>query len=152
MAPRFQANTGSAWLVAAGWMSVAASLLHIGCILGGPDWYRFFGAGEQMALAAEQGRWMPAIVTAIISSILAGWAIFAFSAAGRIMRLPLVRTALVLISTVLILRAFMLFVPSLWAPEQTMIFRVTTSGIVAIMGYCFAIGTSRAWPVLSGRA
>ena len=33
-------------LVTGGLLSVAASLLHIGCIIGGPDWYRFFGAGE----------------------------------------------------------------------------------------------------------
>jgi len=49
------ANAGSRWLVVGGWLSVAASLLHIGCIIGGPDWYRFFGAGEEMAQAAARG-------------------------------------------------------------------------------------------------
>jgi hypothetical protein len=136
-------------LIASGWMSVAASLLHVACIIGGPDWYRFFGAGEQMAQMAERGLWTPAILTLIIAAILAGWAAFAFSAAGKFIRLPLVRTALILISSVLLLRAIMVFIPSLWAPEQTMAFRIWTSGIVAVMGLCFAIGTWRAWPALS---
>jgi hypothetical protein len=142
-------NPGSSLLIASGWMSIAASLLHIACIIGGPDWYRFFGAGEELAQMAEQGLWLPAILTFIIAAILAGWAAFAFSAAGKFIRLPLARTALFLISAVLILRAAMVFVPSLWAPEQTMAFRVWTSAIVAVMGATFAFGTWRAWPALS---
>lgn len=130
-------------------MSIAASLLHIGCIIGGPDWYRFFGAGEEMAEAAEQGRWMPTILTLIIAGVLAGWAAYAFSAAGKFVRLPLARTALVLISAVLLLRAFAVFIPSIWAPEQSMAFRIWSSAIVLFLGVCFAVGTFRAWPRLS---
>ncbi|MBW8842017.1 MAG: hypothetical protein JF608_09450 [Sphingomonadales bacterium] len=33
------------WLLAASILNGAAALLHLGCILGGPGWYRFFGAG-----------------------------------------------------------------------------------------------------------
>jgi hypothetical protein len=147
----FPANPGSGLLVLSGWLSVAASLLHIGCIIGGPDWYRFFGAGEQMAQMAERGLWMPAILTTVIASILAGWAAFAFSAAGRFIRLPLARTALALISAVLLLRAMMVFTPSFWAPEHSMTFRIWSSAICLVIGLCFAIGTWRAWPVLSRR-
>ena len=50
------------WLIGAALMSLAASLAHIGAILGGGDWYRFFGAGEQMARLAEAGSPRPAIV------------------------------------------------------------------------------------------
>lgn len=46
---------GSHQLVIAGSMSFISSLLHIAIILGGPDWYRFFGAGEQMAKMTESG-------------------------------------------------------------------------------------------------
>jgi hypothetical protein len=149
MSPKFQLNPGSGLLAASGWMSIAASMLHVGCIIGGPDWYRFFGAGEEMAQMAERGLWMPAILTLIIAAILAGWAAYAFSAAGKFIRLPLARTALLLISVVLLLRAVMVFIPSLWGTEQTMAFRVWTSAIVAVMGLCFAAGTWRAWPTLS---
>ena len=140
------------WLLAAGWMSVAASVLHIACIIGGPSWYRFFGAGEVLARAAERGSPVPAIMTLVIAAILAIWATFAFGAAGVIRRLPLSRTALIAISTVLLARAAMAFVPAFWPPEnRTLAFIATTSAICFIMGACFAIGTWRAWPRLSAR-
>lgn len=139
------------WLLAAAWMSVAASLLHLACIAGGPDWYRFFGAGEAMAEAAERGSLMPAMVTLVIAAILGSWALFAFGAAGIGWRPPLTRTALVAISAVLLARAALVFVPSLWTPEQWPAFAVTTSAICFVMGACFAIGTWRAWPSLSSK-
>jgi hypothetical protein len=138
------------FLLAAGWTSVAACLLHIGCIFGGPDWYRFFGAGEVLARAAERGSPVPAVTTAIIAAILAGWAAYAFSAAGSILRLPFIRTALIAIAFVLLARSTMVFVPSVWAPEnRTIAFMFWTSFICFLMGMCFALGTWRAWPTLS---
>jgi hypothetical protein len=139
------------WLLAAGWMSMAASLLHIACIIGGPDWYRFFGAGEELARAAERGSFVPAVLTFGIATILAVWALFAFGAAGIGWRPPLARTALIAIATVLLARAALAFVPSVWAPEQTLAFIATTSGICFVMGACFAIGTWLSWPQLSQR-
>jgi hypothetical protein len=135
-------------LVASGWMSIAASLLHIGCIIGGPDWYRFFGAGEEMAQMAERGLWAPTILTAIIAVILAVWAAYAFSAAGRFARLPLTRTALIAISAVLLVRAIAGFTP-LMPPIPSMAFKLWSSAICLIFGLCFAVGTWRAWPALS---
>lgn len=141
---------GRAWLIAAGWMSVAASMLHIACIFGGPEWYRFFGAGEPLARAAERGSLIPAVMTLVIALILAAWALFAFGAAGIGWRPPLTCTALVAIATVLLARAAMAFVPEFWPPDnQSMTFIVTTSAICFVMGACFAIGTLLAWPHLS---
>jgi hypothetical protein len=138
------------WLLAAGWMSVAASLLHIACIIGGPDWYRFFGAGEIVARAAELGSPIPAIMTAVIASILAIWAAYAFSAAGSIFRLPLIRTALIAIVTILLLRTLLVFVPGVWEPEnRTIAFMFWSSFACFVLGGCFATGTWRAWPTLS---
>lgn len=148
MSPKFPVNAGSGLLVASGWMSIAASLLHIGCILGGPDWYRFFGAGEEMARMAEQGLWLPTIVTLFIAIVLAVWAAFAFSAAGKIIRLPLVRTALVAISLVLLLRGISGFSP-LMPPIPSLTFKLWSSAICLVFGLCFAAGTWRAWPTLS---
>jgi hypothetical protein len=143
--------TARPWLLVAGWMSVAASLLHIACIIGGPEWYRFFGAGEPMALAAERGSLVPAMLTFVIAGILAVWALFAFGAAGISWRPPLARTALIAIAAVLLARAALAFVPSVWAPEQTLAFITTTSAICFVMGACFAIGTWLSWQQLSQR-
>jgi len=81
------------FLIAGGILSAGASLLHLGIITGGPDWYRFFGAGESMARMAEQGSWTPTVITLGIASVLAVWSAYAFSGAGLIPRLPLIPAA-----------------------------------------------------------
>lgn len=91
---------GSRILMAAGTCSAIAALAHLGCIVFGGDWYRFFGAGEQMAQMAENGDWYPAAVTSGLVAILTIWSLYAFSGAGLIRRLPLLRSALSLIAGV----------------------------------------------------
>ena len=137
------------WLLAAGAGSLAAAAAHVACIFGGADWYRFLGAGNRMAAAVERGAMLPNVITA---GILLVWALIAFSAAGLMVRLPLLRVALVLISAVLLLRAAAVFVPSLWLPEHTSTFRAVSSALVFALGACFAIGTVAAWPSLSTRS
>jgi len=133
------------WLVVAGWLSIAASLLHLGCIIGGPDWYRFFGAGEAMAQAAERDEWMPTLVTMGIATILAIWAAYAFSGAGMIARLPLLRTGLVTIGAIYLARGLVLFPILAFRPEMATPFAVWSSLIVLGFGIVYAIGTWKAW-------
>ena len=137
------------WLLVAGWMSVAASLVHLACIFGGLDWYRFLGAGERMARAAEIGLRRPMIITGAIAAIIAGWAAYAFSAIGILPRLPLTRVALVAISVVLLLRAGAYFIRGSWRPDLSQAFMAWSSTIVFVMGLAFAIGTWKIWPTLS---
>jgi hypothetical protein len=135
------------WLIAGGWLSVIASLLHVACIFGGPDWYRFFGAGEAMAQADARGEWMPAIVTAGIAIVLAIWAAYAFAGAGLIRRLPLMRTALVAISAIYLARG--LFIIPILAEEQARTtFNIWSSLIVLGYGIAYAVGTLKDWPHL----
>ena len=138
------------WLLAAGWMSVAASLLHLVVIAGGADWYRFFGAGEQLARAAERGSLVPTFMTIGIASVLAVWAAFAFSAARLFRTLPLTRTALIAITIVLLARGVLGFTP-VFLPIPSFTFIIWSSVICLLMGICFALGTWRAWPHLSQR-
>lgn len=138
------------WLIVGGWLSVIAALLHVACIFGGGDWYRFFGAGEELARADEAGSWMPAILTSGIALVLLIWAAYAFAGAGLIRRLPLVRTALVVIAAIYLLRG-MLIVPALANAEMRTAFNIWSSLIVLGYGLAYAIGTWRAWPRLSGR-
>ncbi len=138
-------------LILGGWLSVAASLLHIGCIIGGPAWYRFFGAGEQMATMAEQGSMTPALLTAGIAAILAVWAAYAFSGAGLLPRLPLLRTGLVTISAIYLLRGLAL-IPALAVNGAGVDpFVLWSSLIVLAYGLAYAIGTWTAWPHLRPR-
>ncbi len=128
-----------------------AALLHLACIAGGPDWYRFFGAGEGVAQAAARGEAAPILMTLGIAAVLGLWAAYAFSGAGRIMRLPFLRTALIAISTIYLARGLMGLVPaSAWGrPDLSTGFVIWSSAIVFIYGLAYALGTWRAWPILS---
>ena len=134
------------YLVIGGWLSLAASALHIACIFGGPDWYRFFGAGEELATMAEQGSLAPAAITFVIAVVLAIWGAYAFAGAGLIRRLPLMRTALVAITGIYLVRGLMI-VPLQFQPRATA-FDHWSSLIVLGYGLVYLIGTRRAWPAL----
>jgi len=132
------------WLVIGGWLSLIAALLHVACIFGGGDWYRFFGAGEELARADEAGSWMPAIITAGIAVILSVWAAYAFSGAGLLRRLPLMRTALTIISAIYLLRGLVI-IPIIIEPVMRTSFNIWSSVIVLGYGFAYAIGTWQFW-------
>ncbi len=137
------------WLLAAGISSGAAALLHLAVIFGGPSWYRFFGAGEKMARMAERGALRPALITLGIVAVLLVWAAYAFSGAGLLSPLPVMRVALVAISCALLGRASLYLFASSWRPDLPQAFMAWSSGIVLLMGLAFAIGTWTAWPTLT---
>ena len=138
------------WLIAGGVLSLAAALLHIACIFGGADWYRFFGAGERMARMAEAGQWTPAVFAVGIAGLLSLAAAYAFSGAGLIARLPLVRTGLVVVSAVYLARGIVILKPSVMArPDLSSNFLFWSSLIVLTLGLVHLIGTWQAWPTLS---
>lgn len=132
-----------------GWLSLLAAMLHLAVITGGPDWYRFVGAGEEMAVAAERGSWMPALVTLAIAAILAVWGLFAFSGAGRTRRLPLLRTALVAIAAIYLVRGLLLFPVLLSRSEAIRSPEPWASIVVLIYGTTYAIGTALGWRAMN---
>jgi putative oxidoreductase len=138
------------WLLSAAAASTIASLLHIAIIFGGPDWYRFFGAGERMAQLAEQGSRHPTVVTLCIASVLAIFALYAISATGLLPRLPLLKVGLVLISGVFLVRAVAgLTLPWLTThpaiAQNSMTFWMISSVICLLIGLCFLLGTISIW-------
>lgn len=132
-------------LIAGGVLSALAALLHLACIAGGPAWYRFFGAGETMAAMAEQGSITPTLITSGIAAVLALWAAWAFSGAGLIPRLPLLRTGLVVISAIYLLRGLALFPALVINRGAVDAFTLWSSLIVLVYGLAYAVGTWTAW-------
>lgn len=139
------------YLLAAALCCFGAALAHLGCIVFGGDWYRFFGAGEQMARMAEEGLWYPTIVTSIIVVVLLVWGLYGLSGAAAIKRLPLTRLALIVITSIFLLRgvAFVGLMPMF--PENSLTFWLISSGICLFIGGLFALGTWQQWPVLGSK-
>lgn len=133
------------FLLVAGTLSAIAALLHLACIYFGASWYRFFGAGEQMAVLAEQGSSQPTIITSGIVLVLIIWSLYAFSAAGIIFKLPLIRLALALITLIYLVRGiagfFLINTPMGRSPE----FWIWSSAICLFFGIVHFIGLKRQW-------
>jgi hypothetical protein len=132
-------------LVLAGAGSLAASLLHLACITGGADWYRALGAGERMARMAARGHWYPTVVTLGIAAILGVWALYAWSGAGLIPRLPFLRPGLCAITGVYLLRALFFIPLQAFFPGNSAAFWYWTSGICLGLGLLHALGLRQAW-------
>jgi predicted signal transduction protein with EAL and GGDEF domain len=128
------------YLVAGGCLSAVAALMHIGCIIFGASWYRFFGAGEQMAIMAEQGLIKPSIITSFIVVVLSIWSLYAFSAAGVIGRLPFMRLALIVITAIYLVRGAVGFYFVSYPMERTSEFWIWSSTICLSIGLLYLIG------------
>ena len=136
-------------LLFGGLLSGFAALLHIAIIIGGPQWYRFFGAGEELASMAEKGLWYPAVLTFGIAVVLFLWALYAFSGAGLVRRFPLLKAGLVVISAVYLIRG-LAFIPAyIVSPEIVDDFLIWSSLISLVYGFSYAIGTKQVWVKLS---
>nr|WP_225780300.1 hypothetical protein [Pseudomonas sp. Marseille-Q3773] len=139
-------GTNLALLLAAA-LDATIGVLHLAIIAVGPRWYRLFGAGERMALAAERGRWYPGLITAAIACVLLAWSAYALSAAGAIARLPLLLPAICLITLVFLARG--LLGPMLLAGTGRSRRFIAVSSLVCLgFGLVHLLGLVQQWPVL----
>ena len=136
-------------LLLGGFLTGVVALLHVAMILGGPSWYRLFGAGERMAQLATRGSAYPAIVTVIIAVILSVWTLYALSGACMIRRLPFLRVALSLIAAIFLVRGvlgipvvFFVDDPYTLQLRNRMTFMIVTSAISVFLGLCYAFGAA----------
>lgn len=136
------------FLITAGILNAVVAILHLGCIHYGASWYRFFGAGEKMALLSEQGSIKPTLITAGITTVLLIWSLYAFSAAGVIFQLPLIRLALIFITLIYFVRGiagiFFINSPMGRSPK----FWVWSSLICLSFGVVHLIGLKEQWSSL----
>lgn len=141
---------GKTYLKIAATLSFVAALAHIAIIIGGADWYRFFGAGEAMAQLAESGSLQPAITTFLIALVLFIWGLYALSGAELIRRLPLLKPALTLISAIYCVRGvaglilpFISSHPAIIANSVT--FWLISSIICCVYGAFYFLGIRARW-------
>ncbi len=139
-------TTPALYLAAA--LSFVVALLHYACIFLGAPAFRLLGAGERIALLSERGHWYPPVIAFVIGSVLAIWSAYALSAAAVLPRLPFIKAALPLITTIYLLRAvaFPLIKPAF--PDNTPTFWLVTSVICLVIGLTYLLGLVGVWPAL----
>lgn len=136
-------------LVLGGWLSAAVAALHVVIVFVGPSAYRYFGAGEEMARQAEAGSWIPAAMTLVVAAVFAVFALYAFSGAGLLRRLPLLRTGLLAIAAIYILRGLLLLPQlsqSARSPGSLPPRELAFSGVSLAIGIVYLVGTVLLWP------
>jgi hypothetical protein len=99
------------FLITGGIISALISIIHLILFIK-PKLFSYIDPGNGSAIVqkAEQGGSLTIIGTIALALIFAIWALYAFSGARLIVRLPMLRTALVTIGIIYLLRA--LFFPS----------------------------------------
>lgn len=132
------------WLFVAGVMTDLAGVLHLLIIIGGASWYRFFGAGNKMAVMAERGSWYPSVITFSIAALLCVWGLYAFAGAGLISRLPLMQYVLVVIFLVFLVRAVVGLV-AYYMVKPNSPFMLNSSLICIGYSLLFGVGTYQLW-------
>jgi hypothetical protein len=138
-------NSYNTWLVIGAVLSGIAALLHVAIIFGGAPWYRYFGAGEGMASAAAAGRFYPAAVTFGIALVLGIWAAYALAGAGVLAALPLLKTGLVTITAIYLLRGLAIIPLFIAAREQATPFLIWSSVICIGYGVVHLMGVVQVW-------
>jgi hypothetical protein len=129
-------------------LSAIAALLHVGCIVFGASWYRFFGAGERMARLADAGDWRAAAITSVIIAVLSIWALYALSGAGAIPKLPLQRIGLCAIAAVYSLRGLAGLLYAAFGARADATFWWWSSAICLVFGVVHVAGLMQVWPRL----
>lgn len=126
-------------------LNCIVAVLHIGCIFFGAPWYRFFGAGEKMAILADKGSLQPTIITSFIVIVLFTWSVYALSGAGAIIKLPLLKWVLCAIAAIYSIRGiagfFLMNNPLGRSPE----FWFWSSCICLSFGLVHFIGLKQIW-------
>ena len=122
-------------------LDIAAALMHLAIIVGGPSWYRAFGAGEQLATLAEQKHWWPALVTSLIALLLLVFALYFLSLGGLLQGLPGLRPVCLAIIGIYAVRGMLPLLLAPWVAECRSVFSLVSSVIVA----AFALVHGLAW-------
>ncbi|WP_309629779.1 hypothetical protein [Brevundimonas sp.] len=121
--------------------------LHVVALIGGPRWIEFVGAPPSVVQSASQGTWLAPAGALGIAALLTVWALYAFSGAGRIRPLPMLKTVLGGVALIFLTRG-MISLPFLSRADWTSpieIFAVAASVFVFVLGAAYAVGFWSVW-------
>ncbi len=127
-------------LFSAGLISGLAAVWHLLCIWGGPSWFAFARAPQQIIESAQQGTLVAPIGTIIVAGLMFSCSIFAFSAVGIIRHVPLTKPALMTIAVLCTLRG-LIAIPTFYTQVGFDIWQIIASTVWFYVGICFLVGS-----------
>lgn len=127
-------------LMSAGVIAAASAIWHLLCIVGGPSWFAFARAPQQIIDSAQQRTLLAPLGTIVVAALMFACTIFSFSAAGLIRKVPLLKSALMTISLLCIVRG-LIAIPILVTPTGLDIWEVIASAVWLYVSICFLAGS-----------
>ncbi len=145
---------GRGLLAACSYASFALALLHVACLFTGEATARFFTAPRFVLEMIRTSSWLIYPVCLVIVAVLGTFGLYAWSGAGRMRRLPLLRGGLVAVGAIYTLRGLALIPQAITMlkhpgvfPWQVPVF----SSIALALGFAHLVGTRRQWRALAAR-
>lgn len=127
-------------LISAGIIASASAIWHLLCIVGGPSWFEFARAPQQIINSAQQGTLLAPLGTVVVAGLMFACTVFAFSAVGLIRKIPLIKPALITIAAICTLRG-VIAIPSLITSDNLDSWQLIASTVWFYVGCCFIIGS-----------
>lgn len=127
-------------LLSAGVIACLAAVWHLLCIWGGPSWFAFARAPQQIIQSAQHGTLLAPIGTIIVAGLMFSCSVFAFSAIGLIRQIPLTKPALITIAFLCILRG-LIAIPTFYSHVGFDIWQIIASTVWFYVGICFLFGS-----------
>jgi len=127
-------------LISAGVIASVSAVWHILCIFGGPSWFAFARAPQQIIDSAQQGTLLAPIGTLIVAGLMFLCTVSAFSAVGLIRKVPLIKSALITITILCTLRG-LIAIPMLVTSTGLDLWEIIASTVWLYVGICFALGS-----------
>lgn len=130
-------------LIIAATFNLLAALLHLGCILFGASWYKFFGVGDKTISFLVHKKWAVDALTSLIIILLCICAVYALSGAGLIRPLPFLKFILGMICATYILRGIIGFISPRFRNHfagNSAIFWNVSSAICLVVGLIHLLG------------
>ena len=130
----------STFLISAGIIASVSAIWHLLCILGGPSWFEFARAPQQIIDSAKQGTMLAPIGTVIVASLMFACTVFAFSAVGLLRKVPLLKPALITIALLCTLRG-LIAIPTFITSTGIDTWQIVASIVWFYVGICFIGGS-----------
>ncbi len=127
-------------LISAGFLASASAIWHLLCIFGGPSWFEFARAPQQVIESAQQGTMLAPISTVFVASLMFACTIFAFSAAGLVRKVPQLKSALITIAVLCTLRG-LIAIPTFVTSSGFDTWQIVASTVWFYVGICFIAGS-----------
>jgi len=127
-------------LLSASYIASASAVWHLLCILGGPSWFAFARAPQQIIDSAQQGTLLAPVGTIVVAGLMFACSAFAFSAMGIIRTLALTKPALITIALLCTLRG-LIAIPTFYSAAGFDSWQIIASTVWFYVGICFLVGS-----------